>query len=568
VPWLDLRSDEDRAASGGAPDAAAALADEALDAAAAALADDPRRLIAVVGEGPPRAAARRLAAAFSHALERDPLAPASDDWQGLCAALSTAPHGSVALLLDGPDDTDALAILPALLRRGLRPGLRVIVPCGRGRAGRLAFRAGQVPRSSIAVVAAPTPASAPPGPELDTPLLPFALVGRAPAGALPGEQELVDRGLVRHHPASGTAVCLLDEDTRAAVARRALSALGDAVAPVRELLEAMPPLRARLLCGVSAAGFVPDDGLADALCAFPAADLPAPLDWLRRGTPLPPWALRALARRVEELGAGHVVRAWAEKLDGAHEAALATVERGLLAARDAHEAAELALLRAAWGGAPEAADEALLRARQAGPDAVRAALAQRSLSLAGRDEPAAALVDELEREALAVADDELTVAAGAALAAARLGEALRRPAEAAIWAERAAAHHLATGDPARAALAQLRAARLWVGGGVGAAASTAAAAASQIGERTGDRRLVGYARWMLGALAERRADPGVAAAEYARSVDAYAEVGAVPERLMPSLARARDAAAGLARQLPGDGGAQIPEADLPPEPGE
>jgi hypothetical protein len=161
----------------------------------------------------------------------------------------------------------------------------------------------------------------------------------------------------------------------------------------------------------------------------------------------------------------------------------------------------------------------------------------------------------LAREARALAADELRDAGGAALAAARLCEALRRPAEAATHAARAATHFEAIGDPARAAFAWLRAARAGDG--------AAAARACDLGERTGDLRLVGYARWLLGALAERRADPGAAAAEYARSVDAYAALGAVPDRLWPSLVRARDAAAGRARQLPEDGAAQIPEP--PPE---
>jgi hypothetical protein len=83
-----------------------------------------------------------------------------------------------------------------------------------------------------------------------------------------------------------------------------------------------------------------------------------------------------------------------------------------------------------------------------------------------------------------------------------------------------------------------------------------------LGERTGDARLVGYARWFLGALADRCADPATAAEEYAKSLNAYVGLGAVPDRLLPALARAQAAAAGLARQVPDDGTAvQIPEED-------
>jgi len=537
-----------------------------VDAAAAALAGDPRRLVAVVGDGTPVEAARQLAATFPVALARDRLAPAGDGWAELDAALVATREGPVALVLDGPDDAHALALLPTLLGRGLRSGLRVIVPCDRARAGRLAFIAGQQPRASIAVVAVAEPASVVPGPECDGELLPLALVGRLPLGLLREEWALVQHGLAERHLPSGDIVCLLGVDARAAVARRALDAAPDAAArEVRAILAATPQSRARLLRGLAATGVTPDAAVADEICAFPADALPGPLDWIQRGAPLPPWALAAIDRRAERLGAGFAVRAWIAKLDRAPAAdVLALVERGLAETEDPALVAELALLRAAWTGAPDAADYALACARAAGPAATRAALGQRAALREARGEHEDALADAHELEALALADDELRAAGGAALTAARLCEALRRPREAAAAASRAAAHHEATGDPARAAFAGLRAARLYVSAGDSDTARAAASAACALGERTRHARLVGYARWFLGALAERRADPATAADEYARSADAYTELREMPDRLLPALARARAAAAGRARQLPDDGStaAQVPEEDM------
>ena len=531
--------------------------------AAAALSHDPRRLVAVVGDGTPVVAARRLAATFPVALARDRLATAGDGLAEFRAALVAAGDGPAAVVLDGPDDVDALALLPALVAHGLQPGLRVIVPCDRSRAGRLAFAAGGQPRASIAVVAVTEPAATLPSQEFDLELLPLVLVGRLAAGRLDGESSFVQRGLAEHHAPSGDIVCLLGVDARAAVARRALATSPDAAdSAVRAVLAAAPTQRARLLCGLAATGYVPDDTLADELCAFEAAELPAPFDWIRRGTPLPAWALRAIARRAERLGAGFATRAWIAKLAGGPaEEGLELIESGLAVTENPTLLAELALLRAAWSGAPDAAEQALACARAAGPEALRAALGQRAAVREAGAELEGALEDALELEELAVADDDLGGAAAAALAVARLCEALRRPDEAAAAAERAAAHHGAIGDPARAAFAWLRAARLHASTGARAAAGTAAAAACALGECTGDARLVGYARWFLGALAERDADPATAAGEYAKSLDAYAMLGAVPDRLLPSLERARAAAAGRARQLPGDGSAevQIPE---------
>lgn len=535
----------------------------ALAAAAAALTRDPRRLVAVVAEAAPAAAARALAATFPVALARDPLANAGDDLAELGAALLAAGEGPAAIVLDGPDETDALALLPALLARGLRPDLRIVVPCDRTRAERLAFVAGGYPRSSIAVVATTQPAIPLPEKELDLELLPLVLVGRLPFGRLEREPFFVERGLAERHPASGDLVCLLGMKARAAIARRALAAAPDAAGgAVRAVLAAAPTQRARLLCGLAAAGVVPDDTLADELCAFDATELPAPLEWMRRGTPLPAWALRAIDRRAGRLAAGFATRAWIAKLeDRPADDIHALLDSGLAATGQPALAAELVLLRSEWSGSADDVDQALAFARAADSRAVRAALGQRAALREACDEWENALEDHLECEQSAVIDDELGSAAAAALAVARVCEALHRPGEAAAAAERAAMHHGATGDPARAAFAWMRAASLHIAARDSAAAHAAASAARALGECTGDMRLVGFAHWFLGALAERNADPATAAREYALSMDAYVTLGDVPDRLPPSLERARATAAGRERQLSGDANAevQVPE---------
>ncbi len=524
-------------------------ADPALAAAAAALAGDPRRLVAVVADATPTANACSLAATFPVAFARDWLAGSGDNLDELGAVLASAGDGPAAVVLDGADDIDALALLPVLLERSFGRELRVIVPCDRARAGRLAFVAGGYPRASIAVVATTETVVA--LPEIDAELLPLVLVGRLPCGRLDGAAGFVERGVAAHHAASGDLVCLLGPDARAALVQRAFAAAPDVAATtIRRVLPLATEQRARLLCGVAASGFVPDEDLADDICAFEAGELPKPLEWIRRGTPLPGWALRAIDRRAERLASGFATRAWIAKLEERPpEEALALLERGLAATTEAALAAELALLRSEWTGSADATDEALRCARIAGGSFVRAALACRASLREAAGEPEAALEDQIEVEQSATSDEALQVAAAAALAQARICEALRRPGDAAAAAERAAGHHGAIGDPARAAFAWMRAASLHVAARDGAGGHAAASAACALGERTGDTRLVGYARWFLGALAERNADPATAAEEYARSVDAYSTLGDMPDRLVPSLERARAAAAGRVAQL-------------------
>lgn len=534
-------------------------ADPALAPVAAALARDPRRLVAVVADATPVATARALAATFPVAFARDRLSPAGDSLDELRAVLSSAEDGAVAIVLDGPDETDALALLPDLLSHGLGRELRVIVPCDRACAGRLAFLAGGHPRASIAVVATQQPAPPPPGEEDDRELMPLALAGRLSPGRLEREEFLVERGLAEHHESSGDLVCLFDAAARAAVVRRVLATDPDAVsATIRSVLEREPSRRARLLRGVVAAGFVPDDAIAGELCAFDAGELPAPLEWIRRGTPLPAWSLAAIERRAERLAAGFATRAWIARLEERpSEEALALVENGLAVTADPVLAAELALLRAEWSGSTDGAEDALRFARAVGGATVRAALVHSATLREANSECEDALEDQVEIEHSAAGDDALQVAAAAALSQARIGETLRRFDAAAAAAERAAAYHGALGDPAREALAWMRAASLHVGARAVAAGHASASTACALGEATGDARLVGYSRWFLGALAERNADPDTAAREYALSVDAYATLGAVPDRLLPSLERARAAASGRAAQLAGDEDAEV-----------
>jgi hypothetical protein len=128
---------------------------------AAALADDPRRLAAVVGAAPAASAvalaiARAAPAAWYVDPARPPEPAAIRQLEALLAD-PVAPGSRPVVVLDGPDRAAALALLPALLSRRLRPELLVLAPCARRWAARLGALAGGYPASSILVIAAGDP---------------------------------------------------------------------------------------------------------------------------------------------------------------------------------------------------------------------------------------------------------------------------------------------------------------------------------------------------------------------------------------------------------------------------
>jgi hypothetical protein len=540
---------------------------------------DPRRCVALVGAsgaGTTRLALE-LARRSAWARYRDPLAPPDPRRDvGELRAL-VAGDARPVVVVDGPDRAEALSVLAELLAQRLHPRLLVVVPCSDRIARRLAHIAGDYPRASILVAAMAGEGAPPPPLPAGIPhavLAPLALAGRCDAGAVPGEQQMIDAGLAARHAGSGTVVCLADERRRFEVSREVL--LTDEVA-LTALLDRRPALRRP--CFETAlrwlGGNLPEPAL-EHLAAFGADDVPDLADFARRGLLIAPPVLVALVKRAVALLpstdepdlaarlrlqiargvaiAGDEKRS-SEHLDGALALPCSPAMRGTLLMHRAVAAVE-----------PELCAEAVDLLRAAGDtDGLRDAL-QRWVELlraVGRAQEA--LVRATEWIAL---EDESGSAAGAAAArttaSSIAGSAATIP-DAIAFAGAAAADSEAIGDIRRQALALYRVASLRGAiddlSGARAAVERAVACERAIDNRAGE----GYAEWMLGALHDRGADPSSAAARYAASIAAYAGVGPVPERLRDALRVAKERAAGMAVPEPGELG---PGDELAPEPAE
>ncbi len=121
---------------------------------------------------------------------------------------------------------------------------------------------------------------------------------------------------------------------------------------------------------------------------------------------------------------------------------------------------------------------------------------------------------------------------------------------------------LALGDVLGAALALGRQARWELELGRVDAARRCAEQAADLAAAIDDPRGLGYAEWFLGALAERGGDGVTAMRHYEASLEAYAALGDVPERVIESLATLRRAYDGTAATH--DDPAPLPPADLIP----
>lgn len=549
------------------------------DALARALADDPRRVIALVG--PPGAGtsrlglelARRWVAAGGRAWYRDPI-PAPDP-HGEVDALAARLAGldaaaSPLVILDGPDRDEALAPLAELCQRRLHPRLRVLVPCDHDTAPDLPALTG-LPRGSILVAlvdgggaGAGADGVATPPPPLPTDvavtaLLPLVLAGRAPAGADPDLALLVERGLAAPDRDRATVVCTIEERTRRALAGREVLDAPDGaarLAAVRERHPGLAPAIARTLVrwtrGDLPAALVP------IVSALDGDGLAGVLDLAARGIlPAPPLA-RALADQARAL-AGDDASAGDTGADDdavaeAH-AALAEVRAELARLRRDRPALEAALAAAVARARTPARRGRLLRAQAS--LARSRALAQQAVdeaAVAGAARPHAAALATLAE--LCQAEGEVARARAGYARAAGLLDAVGALAPAATLRAAAAALAAEAGDldDAAPSIARVVADRRALGDAQGALfaldrlaswelqrdraddARRAAEDACELATAIGDLRGVGYARWLLGALAERGGDGRLAMAHYAASLDAYADLGDVPDRVVASLA--------------------------------
>jgi len=498
-----------------------------------ALTRDPRRLVVIVGE--PGAGASRLALELSRRAPRawypDPLRVPHGD-EGLELDVGA---GRPVVVLDGPIVEDAVAPLEALLTRALHPRLLVIVPIDSDNAPRVPLLAGGYPRASIAVVSIEAHPSADVVEAPDA-LLPFALLGRAPAGRFEGEPALRERGLLSA-PIDGEVVCLAGERARRLVVARASRAQIAELASVdrRRALEAV--LRFR------------DDAedLLEPLTPEHVRELTDPVVLMQRGVAVPHPVAHFLASSAERL--------------------LVRVEDG----DDAATLLELLAREAARNGDSDRAVERLREAESRAVDPRRRARLLVALGVATNDDVPFARAVEITRkrgdEALLgellrrfaraldlgnQADDALSRAdESAALEEARgslagsasarmLGAAIARSTEntalSIALARRAHADRLRIGDARGALRAAQFLVTLLTESGQHDDARAVAGDALQLAEAIGDGSAEGYLRWVLGALADRSADPRAAAEHYQRALAAYRDDGApIPERLIDAV---------------------------------
>lgn len=456
------------------------------DALARALADDPRRVIALVG--PPGAGtsrlglelARRWVAAGGRAWYRDPI-PAPDP-HGEVDALAARLAGldaaaSPLVILDGPDRDEALAPLAELCQRRLHPRLRVLVPCDHDTAPDLPALTG-LPRGSILV----------------------ALVDGGGAGA--GAD-----GVATPPPPLPTDVAVTALLPLVLAGRAPAGADPDLALLVERGLAAPDRDRATVVCTI-------EERTRRALAGREVLDAPDGAARLAAVRERHPGLAPAIARTLVRWTRGDLPAALVpivSALDGDGLAGvLDLAARGILPAPPLARA--LADQARALAGARRGPD----RAGAPAPRSPRAGYAR-----------AAGLLDAVGALAPAA-----TLRAAAAALAAEAGDLD----DAAPSIARVVADRRALGDAQGALFALDRLASWELQRDRADDARRAAEDACELATAIGDLRGVGYARWLLGALAERGGDGRLAMAHYAASLDAYADLGDVPDRVVASLA--------------------------------
>lgn len=473
-----------------------------------ALARDPRRLVVIVGDG--SRLALELARRAPAALYPNPLARAS----GLPTFHPT--RGRPVVVLDGPLFDDALAPLEQLLSHRVHERLLVIVPVDEDRAPRVPLLGGGYPKSSVLVITTPSTAGVVDAPDA---LLPFALLGRARAGAFPEEEALRRAGLVSA-PVDGEVVCLAGERARRAVIERARDA---------QLVAAAIDRGRALTTILELRGEVIED-----LAPRTARELVDPWSLTRRGIALSPAAVDWLVARAEALlptsgdDAASILELLArdDARRGEHERAVLRLREAEQRARDR---AQRSRLQVALGVAT-GDDEWFRAAAELAPD--RPSVLRRwarALDLSDRAEEALARLAD-------ATDDSPAGAAATKMLAAAIARAAEDPERAMALAGDAARDRMEIGDVRGALRSQQLVLTLLIEADRRDEARALAEACAALGETIGDGATIGYARWVLGALADIEADPRAAVAHYRAALAGYEADGAeVPDRLLDAL---------------------------------
>lgn len=541
------------------------------------LTSDPRRVAAIIA--PPGGGASRLCLELARGapLARYPDPRALHDPERTASELtrvfaSVPDTARPVVVLDGPSPDAVLPMLGVLASRRIHPGLLVLVPADPDGAGRLPVLSGLSRASLVAVMIEGVAEPLAPTPDE---LLPFVLSDRAPAGVFAQEALLRGQGLLID--AEGGVLARVGARARRALVERLILGAPDGAMQLARILDAAPTLRAGALASILrwTAGAPEDDILAVLL----EGDGPTLLDvdsFARRAIPVPSRVLSRLAARAGELLAS-------ESSESDDERAASLLE---ILARDAalHGKPALDVLRSAldrtrlperrarllaaiaWITGEECAwQDALAAAAAAGGAAHVEVLARRAHALELDERPVEAMACV---ETWLQAEEARGSVAGAAAARMRLAALARATGavDAAIeHARRAREDFHATGD----VRGELNAAHL----GATLCLDTAAfddgirlaREALSIAEVIGDAASIGWARYVLGASADRAADPVTARLHYEAAVDAWTESGhPIPERLQAALAAARASAVAPEAPVPEEGAT----GDVPPVPGD
>lgn len=516
------------------------------------LARDPRRVAAIIA--PPGGGASRLCLELARGAPQarypDPRAwPDPERTAGeLARAFAGVPDSArPVVVLDGPSPDAALATLGVLASRQIHPRLLVLVPADPDGAGRLPILSGLSRASLIAVMLEGVAGPLAPAPDA---LLPFVLSDRAPAGVFAHEELLRGQGWLID--AADGVLARAGAGARRALVERLILGAPDGAMQLARILHAAPTLREGALAAILRwTGGAPAD---DILAVLLEGDGPTLVDvdaLARRAIPVSARVLSRLAARAGELlaagpddeRAASLLEILAREAALRGEPALDVLRSALDRARSAERRARL-LAAIAWLTKEERAwQDALAAASAAGGSAHVEVLARRVQALE---------LDERPIEAMACAETWLQAeeargsAAGAAAARMRLAALARATGavDAAIdHARRARADFRAVGDARGELNAVHLGATLFLDAAGFDEGAGLAREALTIAEAIGDAASIGWAQYVLGASADRAADPATARGHYEAAIAAWTESGQpIPERLQAALDAARASA--------------------------
>lgn len=527
---------------------------------ASTLASDPRRFAAIIA--PPGAGASRLCLELTRGAPQarfpDPRAWLDPELaiSELTRAFANVPATARPIVvLDGPSPDAALSAIGVLASRRIHPRLLVLVPTDPEGARRLPILSGLSRASLIAVMLEGSPEPLAPAPDA---LLPFVLSDRAPAGSFAEEGLLREQGLLID--AAGGLLARVGDRARRALVERLILGAADGAMRLARILYAAPTLRGGALASILRwTGGAPKD---DILTVLLEDNEPALLDadsLSRRAIPASAQVLSRLAVRAEELlssesddeRAASLLELLARDAALRGKPVLEVLRSALGRARSPERRARL-LAAIAWITKEERAwQDAFDAASAVGGAAHVELLARRAHALELDDRPADAMglvetwlqVEEARGSALGAAAARMRLAALARLTGD--GEAALQRALGAREDFRA------VGDVRGELNAVHLGATLFMDAARFEEGAQLAREALSIAEAIGDAASIGWARYVLGASADRAADPASARDHYEAAIEAWTEAGQpVPERLRRALAVARVAAEAPMEPIP------------------